>query len=138
MAERLQTIMYPYLLVRAGAHLNNGKAIQPQQVEMIYWFAEAPTEPVHFSYSEQQFHEDEAHLTELIEEITERRTFDLTTDTKKCLFCTYRSLCERGIGAGNINEIDAETLDDIDDDLGFDFNFDQIAEVEFLNGKTMD
>ena len=131
LAERLQTIVYTYLLVRAGAHLNNGQAIQAQQVEMIYWFAEAPTETVHFPYSEEQFHEDEAHLTELIDGIMRRRTFDLTTDTKKCLFCTYRSLCERGIGAGNINEIDAETLADVDDDLDFDFNFDQIAEVEF-------
>lgn len=130
--KRLQSIVYPYLLVVAGAHLNSGQSIQPEQIEMRYWFAEHPQEPIHFPYSTEQFHEDEAYLHQLIEEIITRQNFHMTTDTKLCKFCVYRSLCNRGISAGNIHDIQAD-INEIDDDLDldFDFDFDQIAEVEF-------
>ncbi|MBU0705003.1 MAG: PD-(D/E)XK nuclease family protein [Chloroflexi bacterium] len=36
LAERLQTKVYPYLLVLAGAHLNGGQPLAPEQVEMVY------------------------------------------------------------------------------------------------------
>src|SRR5690606_9770465 len=34
--RRLQTIVYPYLLARAGAHLNGGSPIPPEAITMIY------------------------------------------------------------------------------------------------------
>ncbi len=43
--KRLQTVVYPYLLARAGAHLNGGKLIPPEAITMIYWFAEFPQQP---------------------------------------------------------------------------------------------
>lgn len=132
LGQRLQSIVYPYLLVVAGAHLNNGEPIQPEQIEMRYWFTEHPQEPIHFPYSTEQFQEDEAYLHGLIEEITTRQNFDMTTETNRCKFCVYRSLCERGISAGNVYELEDE-FGDIEDDLDLDlgFDFDQIAEVEF-------
>ena len=66
--ERQQTRLYPYLLVKAGGSListsdENTPQIAPSQVEMIYWFAEAPRQPDIIHYSEELFAKDEKHLT---------------------------------------------------------------------------
>ncbi|MBI5352837.1 MAG: PD-(D/E)XK nuclease family protein, partial [Chloroflexi bacterium] len=45
---RWQTRVYRALLVKAGAHLNNGQSFTPEQIEMVYWFADFPTEPARF------------------------------------------------------------------------------------------
>ena len=42
LAARLQTRVYRYVLVRAGSQLNRGAALGPEQIEMIYWFADVP------------------------------------------------------------------------------------------------
>lgn len=73
LADRLQTRLYPYLLVRAGAHLNNGKVWLPGEVELVYWFANYPAEPVRFQYRPQSFKEDEQYLASLIREISLRQ-----------------------------------------------------------------
>ena len=46
--QRMQTLVYPFILVEASAGLPWGP-VSPQQVEMRYWFTAAPTEPVYFS-----------------------------------------------------------------------------------------
>jgi RecB family exonuclease len=129
LAERLQTVIYPYLLVQAGAHLSGGETVTPEQVEMIYWFADDPGSPEHFAYTAGQYRADGDQLAALVAEIQARTVFDLTTETRRCRFCTYRSLCERGIVAGNLDELEAGD----DDSAGFelDFDFDQVAEIEF-------
>src|SRR5512146_845962 len=55
---RMQTRVYPALLVRAGAHLNNGKPFEPEQIEMVYWFADFPEEPARFPYTSTQYKRD--------------------------------------------------------------------------------
>lgn len=132
--NRMQTIVYPYLLVRAGAYLNGGVPIQPEQVEMVYWFADAPDQPERFIYSTAQYQQDEQHLSDLINEINTRTEFDKTAQEWRCKFCTYRSLCRRGIAAGSLDEIDDTMAADVigeDADADIDFDFDQIMEVEF-------
>lgn len=123
----LQTVVYPWMLVAAGRHLNGGQPIQPEQVEMVYWFTAEPENPERFSYSQAQYEHDGAHLAGLIREIEARTVFGLTSDTRRCQFCAYRSLCERGVRAGDLDVMDME----YEVDLVVDFNFDQIAEVEF-------
>ena len=127
--KRLQTYVYPYLLAQAGAHLNQGKAFQPEQIEMVYWFAEAPNEPEAIPYNAEAFTRDEAYLKSLIDEIlrSDSQAFPLTQDVDRCRFCTYRSLCDRGITAGDLTEMDAEPEPEIEPD----FDFDQIAEIAF-------
>lgn len=127
LAERLQTIVYPYVLVEAGASLNGGKPLQPEQVEMVYWFAEFPEQPERFVYDTVQYERDKATLNGLVREIEARTVFELTSDLKKCEFCTYRSLCQRGVRAGNWREVEDQGIE-VDD---LDFDFDQIAEIEF-------
>jgi hypothetical protein len=131
--KRLQTVIYRYLLARAGRHLNGGEPIPPERVEMIYWFAAAPDEVERLSYSHAEYEQDEHYLTELIHTIQAQSRFELTPDEWRCRFCTYRSLCQRGIGAGGFDDGADESLTDTTDtdEFDLDFDFDQIAEVEF-------
>jgi hypothetical protein len=130
LASNLQTRVYPYLLTQAGAHLNEAKPISPDQVEMVYWFANFPTAPLHFPYSQTQYADDEAYLTNLVEEIKliGEEPAPLTENQKRCRYCVYRSLCNRGIEAGPMDEFESEATEDL---LGFDLDFEQIAEIEF-------
>jgi CRISPR/Cas system-associated exonuclease Cas4 (RecB family) len=127
--DRMQTVVYRYVLTMSGAHLNAGRLVLPEQVEMVYWFVEDPSNPERFPYDKEQYDQDADQISALVSEIVNRKEFDLTIDTKRCRFCTYRSLCERGIVAGHEDELD----EDVDDDLVYDFDldFDQIAEIEF-------
>ncbi len=125
MAARLQTRIYRFMLVHAGAHLNDGKPLFPEQVEMAYWYADFPAQPARFPYSAEQFNRDQDFLAGLVNEISRHALFPLTEDEKKCAFCPYRSYCNRGIAAGSCDEAD-------DSDLSsFDINFEQIAEIEY-------
>lgn len=124
---RWQTRVYRALLVQAGMHLNNVKPIQPEQVEMIYWFANFPNEPAKFSYDATQFKRDWDALTRLSDEIKSATQFPKTDDTNKCLYCPYRSYCNRGIKAGDALDAELET----EAEELFDINFEQIGEIEF-------
>ena len=127
LATRMQTRVYQALLIKAGVHLNKGIPFEPEQIEMIYWFADFPTEPARFAYTPAQFKRDWDLLLKLSEEITTAPSYPLTEDRQKCLYCTYRSYCERGIQAGTMEqaetEMEAEEL--------FDVNFEQIGEIAF-------
>jgi hypothetical protein len=125
MAARLQTRVYRAMLIQAGATLNGGYPIHPEQIEMIYWYADYPSEPARFPYKPNQYSRDWDALTGLINEIGNHRHFPLTDDEKKCAYCPYRSYCNRGDKAGIMDEIAETEL------AGEDINFEQIAEIEF-------
>lgn len=129
MRKRLQTKVYRYLLVEAAAHLNNDRSVNPDQVEMIYWFSEHPEDLVVLPYSEAEFREDSAYLKALVKEISELKDdrFELTQDEGRCKFCRYRSICDRGSTAA-----DWEGSKDKEDDVSFETfeSFDQIGELE--------
>ena len=131
LAERLQTRVYRYLLVEAGAHLNAGEPIAPEQVEMIYWFANHPDDPEHFSYDALQYQTDRESLEGLIGEITglDDDDFSLTTQERHCRYCAYRSLCQRGVEAGTL--LEAETDLALGEDWGIELDLEQIAEIAF-------
>jgi len=126
--NRLQTRIYRYLLVKAGVPLNQGQPVSPEQVEMIYWFADYPRQPAHLPYSSKQFTADEDYLLNLIAEIEGRdeAVWPLTPDESCCRFCPYRSLCER--------DVSAATPSEVEDELNwpaFDLDLEQIAEIAF-------
>lgn len=114
--KRLQTRIYRYVAVRAGMRLNEGLQVAPEQVEMRYWFANFPDQPINFTYNQAQYEEDERYLLDLIARIESRETFPLTPDERQCKFCLYRSLCGRGEYAGTLDEADDWMLDDAIDD----------------------
>jgi hypothetical protein len=132
LAKKLQTIVYRYVLAKGGAQFNGDKPLQPEQIEMRYWYAEHDGATLTFPYSAEQYAVDEAYLLNLVNEIATRPDFPLTDDVSRSLYCIYRSLCNRGKAAGSIANWDNE--DDVAadlTDLSFDIDVDQIAEIEF-------
>lgn len=155
LSERLQTRVYPYLLVRAGAALNGGQPIPPEAIEMIYWFTAEPDKPERFPYSQERFEEDSEFLTGVLDEIQRRAKalpdlrpgpgmapialtselldrmdagFPRTAQTQRCAFCVYRSLCDRGEQAGDLADSD---LDAEPPELDVHIELEQIAEIAF-------
>jgi len=129
---RMQTRLYPFLLVEAGAALNGGIKFLPEQVELIYWFTADPRNPEHFPYTAAKNEEDRAFLTTLIGQIeaASRSDFHLTGDERMCQFCNYRSLCDRGNQAGEIDDSETEE-DEITTGSGFDLDFYSVSEINF-------
>ena len=127
--ERPQTKVYPFLLTFAGAGLNGGKPILPEQIEMTYWFAAHPAQPETFHYSAAHLTRDRDEIQDLVKEIAAlgEKDFDKTDDEKRCRFCVYRSLCARGVEAGSMDEIDAP--EEAEGEIEIDF--DQISEIGF-------
>ncbi|MGE5641471.1 MAG: PD-(D/E)XK nuclease family protein [Byssovorax cruenta] len=127
LAARMQTRVYRAMVVQAGAHLNNGQPFAPEQVEMVYWFGDFPDDPARFEYNSAQFKRDWDMLLKLADEVESASSYLRTEDRQKCVFCTYRSYCERGIKAGDW--LDAET--EMQAEELFDVNFEQIGEIAF-------
>jgi hypothetical protein len=120
----MQTRVYRSLLVQAGIHLNNGSPIEPDQVEMVYWYAEYPSMPSKFLYEQMQYERDWNSIIKIVTEISNTNEFPMTDDQVRCTFCTYRSYCERGDKVAE--ESDVET-----GFTGADINLEQIQEIEF-------
>ncbi len=127
LAVRWQTRVYRALLVQAGAHFNNGKPFEPEQIEMIYWFADFPSEPARFIYKADQYKRDWDTLAKIADEIKNGSGFPLTDEVSKCNYCPYRSYCNRGVRAGDATDAELET----EAEELFDINFEQIGEIAF-------
>jgi hypothetical protein len=129
--ERLQTPVYRYIVTASAAGLIDEDEIDPERVEMVYWYSDFPDNPERFSYSKDQYDRDLGELTALAEQIDQLDpdAFDKTQNQRHCRFCPYRSLCNRGDTAGEL----ADLHHDFDDkmDIDFDLSFEQIAEIEF-------
>lgn len=131
LADRLQTHVYPFVLTGAGSRLTGGEPLNPGQIEMVYWFANQPEQPERFQYDQYSYHEDGRSLENLVSTIDHKTEpiYPLTPDVNRCLFCTYRSLCNRGVKPGELEHLEewleAETPDEVKID------FDQIGEIEF-------
>ena len=129
--QRLQTRLYRLVLAEAGMDLTGGQAIHPEQIVMHYWFAPQPQNPVSLPYSEEMHRADRAYLERLVEEIVQREEsrFLRTEDLEKCRYCVYRSHCDRGEGAGDLE--DFEYFVSEPENFNLDIEFDQITEIAF-------
>lgn len=127
LAARMQTRVYRALLIHAGAHLNSGVPFEPEQIEMVYWFADFPNDPARFAYNSAHYKRDWDLLVKLADEIATASSYPLTDDRTRCLYCPYRSYCERGIRAGEADQAEAE----MEAEELFDVNFEQIGEIAF-------
>ena len=126
--KRWQTVVYRYVLIEAGAQLNNGNPFTPHQVELIYWFANYPRQVERFPYDAGQHTAAATALASLIIEIgaREQEEWPLTEDLRLCRYCTYRTFCDREQVQGEDTEPEPES-----DPFDFELDLEQIAEVEF-------
>ncbi|MCU0484480.1 MAG: PD-(D/E)XK nuclease family protein [Anaerolineales bacterium] len=144
LANRMQTRLYRYLLYKLSASLVK-HPVQPEQVSMVYWYANFPNEPEIFPYSARQLDTDRAFLQQTIQTIRSLvendkpeqpgLDFPMTLHEKSCAYCVYRSLCERGVEAGDTADLildEVLAMEDAETRLtGLDLSLDQIAEIEF-------
>jgi hypothetical protein len=121
----MQTLVYPFVLAKAGDWLNGNQPISPDRIRFLYWFAETG-DIAEFQFSDEELKKSEARLTSLLNEITASSHFELTTVERRCRFCSYRSLCERGEMPGDLDELeDEEPLSN------FSLNLNEIEEISF-------
>lgn len=125
LAYRMQTIVYPFVLAKAGDWLNAGQPIAPDRIRFVYWFAENGG-TVEFQLSAEKLLQDETRMVSMINDILSASEFPKTKNERHCRFCVYRSLCERGEQPGDLSELE-------DDDLlgGFSLKLDEIEEISF-------
>ena len=129
--RRLQSRVYPYIVVEVGAALLKMNTIAPKQLSMVYWFAEFPHQVERIDYSEAQHEDNRRYLSELIAEIAACRSgdFPLTDDERRCRFCVYRSLCERNLAAGDVMEMEESDTDATWPDG--DIDLEQVTEIAY-------
>ncbi len=125
LASRMQTLVYPFVLKHAGDWLNDGQSIQAERIRMVYWFA-ADGSQLEFKADAETMQRDEMRLRQLLSDIGKDYEWALTEDKKKCRFCVYRSLCERGDVAGALDELEDDELADT-----VNLDFEAIEEIAF-------
>jgi hypothetical protein len=132
---KLQSRVYPFVLIEAGAILNQGKNIDPSQVEMIYWFSNFPDSPIHLRYDHEKYEQDAMYLLNMVDSISalEQDGYPRTEDLDHCRYCVYRSFCDRGKEAGSVEDLEAVYALEggLVEDIDLELDLDQIAEIEF-------
>ncbi len=135
LSDRLQTHVYPFVLVQAGDMLDSETVIRPDCVRMIYWFANFAATPEQFVYDASQHRADGEYLLNLVREVEERvgacDDGDLlppSEDRSCCRICCYRSLCQREVEPGGLDEGWEGITSDDPFDVSLDFE--QIAELD--------
>jgi len=129
--QRIQTTIYPFILVQNEHVLRTNLILKPEEIQMMYWFPNFPDEPEIIPYSSDLHRQNQEYLFSLIQEINDLspNSFQMAEDEKKCRYCVYRSLCQRGIKAGNWEDElnpDSNTENDLSN-----FNFNDVEEIAF-------
>lgn len=129
--DRVQTKLYRMILTQSGGTLSSKGSINPEDITMNYWFTANPSSFVSLPYSEKGFQEDLIFFQKIIQEILERKegNFFRTDDLRKCRYCVYRSHCDRGIEAGDLESFESFEMEE--EDFELDLDFDEIQEIAF-------
>jgi hypothetical protein len=137
--EHMQSLVYPFVLVEASNGLPWGP-IRPEQVEMLYWFTAAPASPLVLHYNGEQHDRVRARLRNLVAAMLKGESeedFPKVEDTptnrmRFCGFCVYRSRCNRGAAAGDVDEIiDPTDYFTADVPGALDFTMNEVEELAF-------
>lgn len=121
--DRIQTLLYHLVAYdTAGAIFGIGDEISPSDISLLYWFPAFPEKSFEFSFSDSLLHQNQAFFSNLIKEIAAKEPgeFSKTDDLRRCDFCQYRSLCERGIKAANMEESQELDIDALIESMDFD------------------
>jgi hypothetical protein len=127
----IQSRLYPLLVSIIGQENVSKYSCLPDEINMVYWFPDYPENTVSINYSNYQFQEDRAFFKSLLNEIvvTEPGNYLMTPDERRCLYCQYRSLCNRGETSGDWKQDKESTLLDLDSSIEIDL--DLVTEIEY-------
>ena len=97
LAASWQTTVYPFILVEGDYTLDDAP-IRPEQVALLYWFAEHPQQSIRFDYDDAAHAAARQRLTAALDDLHPRRTvedFPKTDDHAPCRRCTFCAYCQR-------------------------------------------
>lgn len=130
LSNRMQTLVYPFVLARSGEWLNGGEPIAPDRIRMVYWFA-GDGGTVEFESSGESIESTGERLVSIIEEMSERFDYPMTAQEQSCRFCSYRSLCDRGVEPGSFEEyLESVESGGVDGELSVP-SLDDLGEIQF-------
>jgi hypothetical protein len=101
LAADIQTRLYPYILVEGGTAIA-GRGLSPDYVELVYWQAAAPADPVRFRYSAAEHRANGVEIRALIaraEALREKEMPAVIDDLSICARCPYRTYCGQPVPA---------------------------------------
>ena len=129
--QRVQTRLYRLVLLEASSLFTGGEPLKADQITMNYWFTAQPQSPVGLPYQTTTYQRDHSELSQLIEEISASNPSDFkrTDDLKKCRYCIYRSHCDRGIEAGDLEDFDDFDIEPVD--VTTEIAFEDLPEIKF-------
>ncbi|MDZ7844511.1 MAG: PD-(D/E)XK nuclease family protein [Anaerolineales bacterium] len=134
LAQRVQSILYPFVLAEAGKDLFPVLPPSPEKITLTYWFPENPQRPALFPYSEELHAKHADKLTAILESIQSaiRGDFgwDKTEQLDRCRFCIYRSHCDRGSQSGDLDQYQGLFDEDPETDLD-SIDLGQIGEIRY-------
>lgn len=101
--ETIQTKLYPLVLRRTQ--------FGSRPIQFVYWELNQPDSPFILNITADDLLKVENEITTLCDEVTmlDKLEFVKTVEIKRCAYCEYRSLCDRGSQAPRI-----ENIEDID------------------------
>lgn len=122
--KHFQTIIYRYLLCKAGGIYSPKGLIAPEDVTMIYWNPRFPGTIEPIGYTQKEFSQDEKTLSKLLNEIVNLgyANFLATGNQKSCSFCEYSPICH-GKRAVQL-ELEEEDMD-------LDLDWESIEQIQF-------
>jgi hypothetical protein len=130
-AARVQTRLYPLVLVLAARQGIFSAAVGPEQVSLVYWLVGSSGNVVEFPYGAAQFESDLGYVMSVlrgIERESDEGEWYKTANESLCRLCEYRSLCGRDVEIGAFDQAGNED-GNIAGEEGF--WFDDVLEVGF-------
>ncbi len=126
-----QTRLYCFLsMLNHENYKNYCGSITPDQIEMIYWYARFPSNPIHLPYSPELFEKDLIYFKDMAEKLChENRTdYPQTIQRNNCHVCRFQTYC--------FKETDFEQ-DGLDDDFldSERFDFSEQLDEDFFSGS---
>lgn len=109
-----QTLVYRFVLVEAGAVLNEGRSPAPDDVTLVYWHAQYPQDLQPIAYSAAEHERTRALLSEAItaiEALPDADAFAKTDDGGECQRCEFHTYCNRPAARSDDWDIDEDELD---------------------------
>ena len=113
-SQSWQTLVYRFVLAEAGAVLNEGRALAPEDVMLVYWHAQYPQALQPIAYSAAEHERARTLLAEAIaaiEALPDAGAFAKTDDESECARCEFHTYCNRPAVRSDDWDIDEDELD---------------------------
>lgn len=91
-----QTRLYCFLMMQNHQNfLNFSGNISPDQIEMVYWYARFPSDPIHLQYSAELYDKDLVYFKDMAEKLCydDRANYPQTLQQNNCRFCRFQTFC---------------------------------------------